>query len=95
MAGNRNSLVRLMTTLSWIMIEPRLAIRSSTTPLHPSRPARVTTNDGIFSFVMRSPWIPPMRAPAPIATTSVTAVGSSEPFGIKNRAVSAPATPET
>ncbi len=95
MAGRRNSLARLTTVLSWMMIDPRLPMRISTTPFHPSSPARVTTNEGIFSFVISSPWMPPMPAPAPIATSSASAVGSADPSGNRSRAVSTPATPET
>ena len=40
------------------------------TPCQPSRPARVTTNDGIFSRVMMVPWKAPIRAQAAMPTMS-------------------------
>ncbi len=44
---------------------PRLPISSSTTPFQPSRPASVTTNDGMPSLVTSVPWNMPIAAPAP------------------------------
>ena len=74
---------------------PRLPISSSTTPFQPSRPASVTTNDGMPTFVMITPCSVPMMTPEPSAARIATAVGTVEPSGSSSSAVSTPATPET
>ena len=76
------SLARPMMKSFWRITVPRLPISSSTTPFQASRPASVTTNDGMPTFVMSSPCSRPIaeagaRAPA----RSPTTVGSSLPSG--------------
>ncbi len=89
------SLAKPMTKSSCSTTVPRLPISSSTTPFQPSRPASVTTNDGMPTFVMITPCSVPMTTPEPSAAAIATAVGTCEPSGSSSSAVSTPATPLT
>ena len=84
-----------MTKSSCSTTVPRLPISSSTTPFQASRPASVTTNEGMPIFVMISPCSVPIATPEPSARAIARAVGTVEPSGSSSSAVSTPATPET
>ena len=67
-AGVRLPLARSLMTLSLMGSEPPLPRMRSITPCQPSRPARVTTNDGRPSRVMIVPCSAPIAAQTSRAT---------------------------
>ena len=86
-ASVRNSLARPMVKSSCRITVPREPMSSSTTPFHASRPASVTTNDGIPIRVMMSPCSVPIAAPRRARDEEADRRGSSLPSGVSRIAV--------
>ena len=84
-----------LTNLSWIVTVPALPIRSSTTPFQASRPASVTTNDGMPTLANSVPWIRPIVAPAPSARRMASGTETWLPSGCSSNATITPPTPLT
>ena len=74
---------------------PRLPMSSSTTPFQASRPASVTTNDGMPTFVMITPCRVPMRTPEPTTARIAMPGATVLPSGSSSSAQMTPPTPET
>jgi hypothetical protein len=62
-------------------------------PLHPRKPARVTTNAGTPTLAKKKPWRPPMHSPETMAMT--TASQSLRPCVTLSTAHTAAPTPAT
>ena len=77
-----------------MMIVPELPMTSSTTPFQPSRPARVTTNEGTPILATKKPCISPIAAPVPSAATIASQVGTFLP-GSSSTAATTPPMPLT
>ena len=92
-ADGRKSLAKPTKKSFWMITVPRPPISSNTTPFHPSRPARVTTNDGIPTLVMIRPCSVPIARPTPSAMTSVGPAANT--LLLSGKVKSAVVTPET
>ena len=95
MAAGRKSFANPMTVEFERVTVPRSPMSSSTTPCHASRPASVTTKDGIPIFVMSRPCSVPIAAPAATAMMIAGTAPIALPSSSSSSAVMTPATPLT